>query len=184
MKIKTKKNNKYETKSLDNKKNGYLIPIYNKKENFFSENGDPQQVYLTVVKTNCIKGPHLHKVRKGYPMRGTYCEKHAAIHRQYEMLEQQMLAEEHGLSFSAYVPSMKSLNPIASGPLTTLKQQDIQNLSALGWTIKPPQMNTETREEELFRLIVENNAHNERVKKLLIEGTQIQENKEEDEWGG
>ena len=66
MKIKTKKNNKYETKSSDNKKNGYLIPIYNKKENFFSENGDPQQVYLTVVKTNCIKGPHLHKVRKGF----------------------------------------------------------------------------------------------------------------------
>ena len=126
----------------------------------------------------------LHKVRKGYPMRGTYCDKHSHMHRQYEMLEQQMLAEEHGLTFSAYVPSMKSLNPIASGPLTTLKQQDIQNLSALGWTIKPPKMNTETREEELFRLIVENNAHNERVKKLLIEGTQIQENKEEDEWGG
>ena len=42
----------------------------------------------------------LHKVRKGYPMRGTYCEKHAAIHRQYEMLEQQILAEEHGLSLA------------------------------------------------------------------------------------
>lgn len=66
MKIKTKKNNKYETTSADNKKNGYLIPIYNKKENFFSENAEPQQVYLTVVKANCIKGPHLHKVRKGF----------------------------------------------------------------------------------------------------------------------
>ena len=50
----------------------------------------------------------LHKVRKGYPMRGTYCNKHAAIHRQYEMLEQQILAEEHGLSFSAYIPSKTS----------------------------------------------------------------------------
>ncbi len=66
MKIKTKKNKKYETKSLDNKKNGYLVPIYNKKENFFAEKSEPQQVYLTVVKTNCIKGPHLHKVRKGF----------------------------------------------------------------------------------------------------------------------
>ena len=45
----------------------------------------------------------LHKVRKGYPMRGTYCDKHAQLHRQYEMLEQQMLAEEHGLSFTQCV---------------------------------------------------------------------------------
>jgi|TARA_B100000035_G_scaffold211741_2_gene181378 hypothetical protein len=126
----------------------------------------------------------LHKVRKGYPMRGTYCDKHAHIHRQYEMLEQQILAEEHGLTFSAYVPSIKSLNPISSGPLTTLKQQDIQNLSALGWTIKPPQMNTESKEEELFRLIVENDGVTQRIKKLLIEGTTIKDITEEDEWGG
>ena len=120
----------------------------------------------------------LHKVRKGYPMRGTYCDKHAAIHRQYEMLEQQILAEEHGLSFSAYVPkapSVSSLNPLnmVTGPLTTLKESDIVSLSGVGWTIKPPQGN-ENKEEELFRLMIESNTINERVKTLLSEGAKVQ----------
>ena len=115
----------------------------------------------------------LHKVRKGYPMRGTYCEKHSHLHRQYEMLEQQMLAEEHGLSFSAYIPSARSLNPLASGPLTSLKEGDISSLSSLGWSIKPPAGLSESREEELFRLIIESNALNDRVKTLLRDGTKI-----------
>ena len=119
----------------------------------------------------------LHKVRKGYPMRGTYCEKHAAIHRQYEMLEQQILAEEHCLSFSAYIPKAPSmpttLNPLASGPLTSLKATDIASLSSLGWTIKPPASNEESKEEELFRLTVESDAVNSRVKTLLTEGTKV-----------
>ncbi len=116
----------------------------------------------------------LHKVRKGYPMRGTYCDKHASIHRQYEMLEQQMLAEEHGLSYSAYIPKMSNLNPLSSGPLTSLKQVDIQSLSALGWTVKPPTVGIESKEEELFRLLIESNANNERVKTLLTDGVKIQ----------
>ena len=117
----------------------------------------------------------LHKVRKGYPMRGTYCDKHAGLHRQYEMLEQQILAEEHGLSFSAYVPKAKSLNPLAmvAGPLTSLKQVDIQSLAGLGWTIRPPSMNEESVEEELFRLVIETDSINERVKVLLTEGTKV-----------
>ena len=115
----------------------------------------------------------LHKVRKGYPMRGTYCEKHAQIHRQYEMLEQQMLADEHGLSFSAYIPSARKLNPLSSGPLTSLKQQDIQSLSSLGWAIKPPNGMLETKEEELFRLLIENNGISERIKTLLTEGAKV-----------
>ncbi len=118
----------------------------------------------------------LHKVRKGYPMRGTYCEKHSAIHRQYEMLEQQILAEEHGLSFSAYVPKAPStLNPMAlmTGPLTTLKETDIASLSSVGWTIKPPQSEIETTEEELFRLLIESDAINKRVKTLLTDGAKV-----------
>jgi len=117
----------------------------------------------------------LHKVRKGYPMRGTYCEKHAQLHRQYEMLEQQILAEEHGLSFSAYVPKVSSLNPLAvvTGPLTTLKQNDIMSLSSVGWTIKPPESEIESKEEELFRLVIEQDSINERVKMLLTEGTKV-----------
>ena len=39
------------------------------------------------------------EVHWGRPMRGTYCPKHAAIHMQMEMLEQQILANEHGLEF-------------------------------------------------------------------------------------
>tara|TARA_A100001391_G_scaffold73075_2_gene46923 strand:- start:4378 stop:5037 length:660 start_codon:yes stop_codon:yes gene_type:complete len=119
----------------------------------------------------------LHKVRKGYPMRGTYCEKHAHIHRQYEMLEQQILADEHGLSFSAYIPSAKSLNPLASGPLTSLKETDISSLSSLGWAIKPPQGLSESKEEELFRLIIETDSLNERIKSLLKEGVKLEEEK-------
>ena len=94
------------------------------------------------------------------------------------MLEQQILAEEHGLSFSAYVPkapSVSSLNPLnmVTGPLTTLKESDIVSLSGVGWTIKPPQGN-ENKEEELFRLMIESNTINERVKTLLSEGAKVQ----------
>ena len=118
----------------------------------------------------------LHKVRKGYPMRGTYCEKHAAIHRQYEYLEQQILAEEHGLSFSAYIPKASSLNPVnlVTGPLTSLKETDIASLGSLGWTIKPPSTGEESKEEELFRLIIESGTINERVKTLLTEGVKVE----------
>jgi len=120
----------------------------------------------------------LHKVRKGYPMRGTYCEKHSQIHRQYEMLEQQILADEHGLSFSAYMPSTRRLNPLASGPVTSLKVEDIQSLSSLGWGIQPPVANTETKEEELFRLIIANNGISARIKTLLTEGAKVVNNEE------
>ena len=115
----------------------------------------------------------LHKVRKGYPMRGTYCMKHAQMHRQYEMLEQQLLAEEHGLSYSAYIPKMPNLNPLSSGPLTSLKQGDITSLAGLGWTVKPPTMSSETKEDELFRLLIENESNSNRVKVLLTEGVKV-----------
>ena len=115
----------------------------------------------------------LHKVKKGYPMRGTYCEKHSQLHKQYEMLEQQMIAEEHGLSFSAYIPKPRVPNILASGPLTSLRQSDIETLSARGWTIRPPQMSVETAEDELFRITMESHAINNRVLALMTEGTTI-----------
>ena len=101
---------------------------------------------------------------------------------QYEMLEQQILAEEHGLSFSAYIPkapTMQTLNPLSAGPLKSLKESDIQSLSALGWTIKPPSGAEETKEAELFRLIIEHNAVGDRMKVLLTEGAKIEEEQEE-----
>ena len=115
----------------------------------------------------------LHKVRKGYPMRGTYCEKHAQLHKQYEMLEQQRIAEEHGLSFSAYIPTPKVPKILESAPLTSLRQSDIESLAASGWTIKPPQMAVETPEDELFRLTMESHANNNRIIKLMTEGTPV-----------
>ncbi len=66
MKIKTKENKKHMTKDKDDLINGFLIPIYNEKENFFKHGEEPKQVYLTVVAPGCIKGPHLHKIRKGF----------------------------------------------------------------------------------------------------------------------
>tara|TARA_E500000305_G_scaffold103711_1_gene99449 strand:+ start:766 stop:1437 length:672 start_codon:yes stop_codon:yes gene_type:complete len=117
----------------------------------------------------------LHKVRKGYPMRGTYCEKHAQLHKQYEMLEQQMIAEEHGLSFSAYIPKPKVPKMLESAPLTSLRQSDIESLSATGWTIRPPQMSIETPEDELFRLTMESHAINNRVINLMTNGATVPE---------
>ena len=115
----------------------------------------------------------LHKVRKGYPLRGTYCDKHSGLHRQYEMLEQQIIADEHGLEFKSYIPKPKLPALLQSAPLTTLRQSDIESLATVGWTLKPPQMTIETPEQELFRLTVENQASNSRIAKLLTIGVKI-----------
>ena len=115
----------------------------------------------------------LHKVRKGYPMRGTYCDKHSALHRQYEMLEQQIIADEHGLEFSSYLPKPKVPKMLQSGPLTSLRQSDIESLATLGWGIKPPTMINETKEDELFRLTIESQTLNKRILQLLTEETKI-----------
>jgi len=106
-------------------------------------------------------------------MRGTYCDKHAALHKQYEMLENKILAEEHGLSFSAYIPKPKVANILTSAPLTSLRQSDIEALSASGWTVRPPQMSLESPEDELFRLTMESHAINNRVLKLMTTGTNV-----------
>ena len=115
----------------------------------------------------------LHKVRKGYPMRGTYCDKHGDLYTQYEMLEQHILADEHGLSFSAYIPKPKVPKILESSPLTSLRKSDIETLSAAGWTIRPPEMSVESSEDELFRLTMESHAINIRVIELMTKGTQV-----------
>lgn len=65
MEIKTKFNPKYLTKNSQGQENGFLVPIYNIHEGFFAAGKEPQQVYLTVVGPNQIKGPHLHYIRTG-----------------------------------------------------------------------------------------------------------------------
>ena len=89
------------------------------------------------------------------------------------MLENQILAEEHGLSFSAYIPKPKVPSILTSSPLTSLRQSDIEALSASGWTVRPPQMSVESPEDELFRLTMESHAINNRVLKLMTNGTNV-----------
>lgn len=54
---------KIETRGADGRLNGYLIPIWNALED---PGLRPEQVYLTVVAPGAVKGPHLHKARRGF----------------------------------------------------------------------------------------------------------------------
>jgi hypothetical protein len=63
--MRIKNNKKFTTKDKAGNENGYLIPIYNIHEDFFEKGKEPEQVYLTVITPNCIKGPHLHYIRTG-----------------------------------------------------------------------------------------------------------------------
>ncbi len=66
MNIRTQKHPKIVTKTDDGIPNGYLLPIYNVHEKFFTEGREPGQVYLTVIAPGMKKGPHLHHVRTGF----------------------------------------------------------------------------------------------------------------------
>lgn len=65
MEIHSKTNPKFVTKNAQEQPNGFLVPIYNVHEGFFSPGKEPQQVYLTVIAGRQIKGPHLHFIRTG-----------------------------------------------------------------------------------------------------------------------
>ena len=47
---------------------------------------------------------------------GTYCPKHASMYMQLEMLQQQILADKHGLDFKAFKPRMPKI--LKSGPVS------------------------------------------------------------------
>lgn len=109
-------------------------------------------------------------VEKGRPMKGTYCPKHAGIHKQMEMLQQQIMAEEHGLDFKAFIPKPRVPQVLSKGPLTTLSQADIVSLTGAGWVITRPQTKKdETPPEEVVRLSQEMRNSLERMQ-FLIEG--------------
>ena len=113
----------------------------------------------------------LDKVTKGRPMKGTYCPKHAGIHKQMEMLQQQILADEHGLDFKAFIPKMKTPQIMKKGPLTTLSKEDVVSLTSTGWVIKPPVMtDNETTMAEIVRLVTEIGLSTERLNHLLGKG--------------
>lgn len=109
-------------------------------------------------------------VDKGKPMKGTYCPKHASIFKQREMLQQQILADEHGLDFKAFIPKPRIPQVLSKGPLTTLSKEDIASLIAGGWIVKPPMSNLEeTPPQEVMRLSKEIRTALERMD-FLIEG--------------
>jgi len=65
MRLSVKKNVKHVTKNNQGQENGFLVPIYNVHDDFFEVGKKPQQVYMTVIFPNQIKGPHLHYIRTG-----------------------------------------------------------------------------------------------------------------------
>ena len=98
---------------------------------------------------------HLTAVTKGRPLRGTYCPRHASMHKQLEMIEQQVIAEKHGLEFKKYIPKPKVPQIMNRGPMVTLSQGDIISLTSKGWAITPPQAETTTAEQKLIELLIE-----------------------------
>jgi len=53
---------KIPTKDASGNENGWVLPVWNCRESDYR----PDQVYLTAVAPHSSKGPHLHKVRRGF----------------------------------------------------------------------------------------------------------------------
>ncbi len=66
MSLRSQNHPKILTKNCNGSINGFLIPIYNKHDDFIADENCPKQVYLTVCEVGAIKGPHLHKKRWGF----------------------------------------------------------------------------------------------------------------------
>ena len=110
----------------------------------------------------------LTEVDKGRPMKGTYCPKHTQIWRQMEMLEQQMLADKHGLDFKRFIP--RAINPMANKPkqpITTLTPNDVAHLTAAGWTVEAPEHDKESNAERFIRLKAEIIGKMEQLERTL-----------------
>ena len=157
----------YEFKSLNTKKQmkELIKVLYPEKKKFILKFG-----FKFNIRDRCVVcGFHhiweagdtlrppipLAHVTKGRPMRGTYCPKHSSMHKQMEMLEQQIIAEKHGLEFKRYIPKARVPNIISRGPITALTQKDIISLTSKGWEITPPQAETVSAEEKLIILLMD-----------------------------
>ena len=64
--IRIKKNQKFQTNDKSGRINGNLITIYNDNDKFYLSSDAPKQVYVTTIKVNASKGPHLHYKRQGH----------------------------------------------------------------------------------------------------------------------
>jgi hypothetical protein len=106
-------------------------------------------------------------VVKGRPLMGTYCPKHSSMYMQLEMLQQQILADKHGLEFKRFVPKIPKM--MKSGPITDLTKKDVMALTASGWFIKPPALaDNRTATQEVIQLITEINIMTERLTHLML----------------
>jgi len=86
---------------------------------------------------------------------------------QLEMLQQQILADQHGLEFKAFKPRMPKM--LKSGPITNLTKNDVASLTATGWLIRPPALgDNRTATEEVIRLITEINIMTDRLNHLML----------------
>ena len=123
----------------------------------------------------------LEKVTKGRPLKGTYCPKHAAMFKQLEMLEQQVLADKHGLDFKAFRPKMPKM--LQSGPIKNLSKEDIASLTAAGYFIKPPTLgDNRSATNEAIEIVGEINVLTDRLNYLMIhQGVRAEKPKEETE---
>ena len=157
----------YQYKSLKTKKQMKelkLILLPQKKKFLFIEYGlvfnIKDRCVICGVQCNWEAGDALRppiplsNVEKGRPLKGTYCPKHASVYKQLEMLEQQILAEKHGLEFKRFIPKPK-MPTINRGPITDLRPQDITSLITIGWVIQPPQGTKESPVEQYSRLMFE-----------------------------
>ena len=62
--------------------------------------------------------------------------KHASMYMQLEMLQQQILADKHGLDFKAFKPRMPKI--LKSCPVSNLTKDDIVANRKRSHLIKPP----------------------------------------------
>ena len=106
-------------------------------------------------------------VIKGRPLRGTYCPKHASMYMQLEMLQQQILADKHGLEFKKFIPKTPKL--LKSGPIKNLNKEDIASLTAAGYFIKPPTLgDNRSATNEAIEIVGEINILTDRLNYLMI----------------
>lgn len=65
MVLRSEKHPRIPTADEHGQPNGWLVPIYNVNDEWLGDRQAPEQVYLTVIAPNKIKGPHLHLIRRG-----------------------------------------------------------------------------------------------------------------------
>ena len=84
-----------------------------------------------------------------------------------EMLQQQILAEQHGLEFKAFIPKIPRLTK--ASPIKTLTKEDVASLVSAGWLIKPPTLaDNKSATNEAIEIVGEINILTDRLNHLMV----------------